>query len=127
MEWKHLPGWGKGWFLGISLLYVVLGSLLGGLSFDIAYELWHTGKFPVEWRFSEPSFMVGWGCWTVLILAVQIYRVYCSHKRSQLDPKPMNGSFLSVQLGLHFKCLVLLILPGLLAWGGGWAWRALAA
>jgi len=127
LEWQQFPRRAKVWFLGVSLLYVILGGLLGGLSFDVSYELARTGEFPASWRFGAPSFMAGCVFWAALVVAIQVYRIRCSSVRSREQvAKPLRGSFFSVQLGLHAKCLALLILPGFLAWGGHWLWGMLA-
>jgi hypothetical protein len=126
LEWRQFRRWAKVWFLGVSLLYVILGGLLGGLSFDLTYELSRQGEGPARWRFGETSFIAGCVFWAVLVIVIQAYRVHCSLIRSRLKGvAPLKGSFFSVQLGLHTKALLLLILPPLVGWGGHWLWHTL--
>ena len=113
IEWWEMNGQAKAWFFGVSLLYVGLGYILGGLSTDIAIRFLETG----QWRNELWNFGIGGGAWALFVGLIQVYRVGCSlQRRKEIELKPLRRSFWSFHLGGQWKVLVLLMLIPTLCW-----------
>ncbi len=123
VEWDEMSGFGKLWYFGISLFYLGVVGLLGGISFDAAVQIIQTGEWNQSLRFSQPTFWIGASLWAVFVVLLQLYRVSCSRRRSGLEgQKPLERSFRSFQIGVQFKCFLFLFLIPVLAWLGKMIW-----
>ena len=115
-------GWrAKSWFLGVSLFYLVLAVLFGGLGTNVGLTFWQTGDWRPDWGMEEPSFWMGGMAWGILILLIQLYRIKCSIGRNnELEKAPLCHSLWSLQVGGQIKILILLLLLPALCWVGHW-------
>ena len=117
IEWWEMPWQGKAWFFGLSLLYLVLACLLGGLSTNVALHLLQTGEIRGDWGVAEPTFWIGGGVWAYFVGLIQALRVASSVKRKK--PKyqgPLRRSLWSFQVGGQVKVLLLLLLIPAVCW-----------
>lgn len=123
VEWCDFDRFGKGWFFGVSILYLAMLGFFGGISTDATYQFVHDGTWKDSLRFSESTFWLGVGVWAMFVVFTQAYRIVSSLRRSQAtEQKPLPRSLRSLQIGMQLKCFLLLVLIPALAWLGRLAW-----
>jgi hypothetical protein len=118
-EWRDRPASGKLWYLVLSLVYVAIGALLGGIALAGASHRWqHLGESRFTLGANSIALVVGAGLWGTVIALFQLYRIYASTRRSDSPPQtPGRASPWSFQTNLQAKFLGLIFLVSLLAWG----------
>jgi hypothetical protein len=81
-EWQDREAPGKLWYLLISLVYVAVGGLLGGITLaGAAHVAQHPGE--AKFRLGEHliAFSAGFLLWAMLLTLFQLYRIYASVRR----------------------------------------------
>lgn len=82
-EWADMGGIAKAKYIGISLLYVVVGGMMGGMSISAAVQIQRLGPGATRFRLDPLAFVLGTFVWTVVIAAIQIARLFLSLLRSR--------------------------------------------
>jgi hypothetical protein len=126
LEWDDMAVRSKVAYVVISVVYMAIIGLLGGLSVDSTVSLYEAGHMATTWGFERTTFWVGFGCWAALTALLQSYRYVCSRRRTRLAPgQPLSRGYLNLQVSMQGKVLALLFITPLAAWlihlvrGGG--------
>ena len=117
-EWQEMTLPRRAVYVVCSLAYVGFLSVAGGASAQCAFALFtHPEETkPLAWGpISVPAAVL----WGLAIVAIQIWRVLSSMRRSGEKNPPYRWSVFDLQVALTAKVMSLLILPVFLAWGLG--------
>ena len=104
------------WYILISNIYVYAGAFFGALSIRFAFHLWHNpgqDEIPPMGPGIAPGIIFG----GLLVLFVQIARVFASIKRSKnQDPMPYKPPLFNFQIFIMPKVAGIMFCIPLLTW-----------
>jgi hypothetical protein len=109
-EWADMSSGSRFWFGLVTGLYVVMLGIITGNFLDGAWQLW-TGQPTIgNLRFESLQFQYGAGVGGVTALALQLYRITASRRRSRVTPGVIvRPKLYGLDLNLQFKCLLALV------------------
>jgi hypothetical protein len=116
-EWASLTTYWRARYVVRTIVYAAFVGWVGAASVRAALQFLEKGPSATKVPVGGPGLVEGLVFWIVLVLALQVWRVRASTRRtSSATREPDRPRFGNLKYKLHVKLLTLAFTPALLGW-----------